>query len=274
MIKIQYADLINFIRSIDKIKNLRLVYQSNFRHPEIYLYGENGLLTNWGKIYNFYSSHLYLFNVFNKIIESITNTLNLIKQEDVYNGIINKVDYKEIILSICIDVENLESLTYDIFSNSTLLQFFSYIFQPDTLMYRLNLLYPEEQWDFIPDESKKDIQEGAKGLIVGTPTASAFMFLRALEGCLRKLYTALKGEPVKKANFNAVLSFLEEYYLNDNNEEINRQLKFLKYIKDEFRNPSAHPEKHFSQNEAEQLFQVVNVAISRIYYLYKIAPKD
>ena len=42
-----------------------------------------------------------------------------------------------------------------------------------------------------------------------------------------------------------------------------RHLDLLNYIKDEFRNPSAHPEKTFKQSETEQLFQVVNVAISQ-----------
>jgi len=52
-----------------------------------------------------------------------------------------------------------------------------------------------------------------------------------------------------------------------------RQLDLFNYIKDEFRNPSAHPEKTFTQSETEQLFHVVDVAIDKIFRLHSSLKK-
>lgn len=268
MFKVQYSNLINFVRSVDKIKNFRLVYQSSFKHPDIFLYGDGGLLTHWNRIEDFYQKHLLNFRVFDELVLGIVQSLKHIKQEDLDDGIIKKDEYKDEILSICTNVDKIDLLVNDIYSSSTILQFFNFTFQPDTLMYNLNLVYPQNVWDYIPASSKIDIGEGAKGLVVGIPTASAFMFLRALEGCIRKLCVKLScPKPIDNLTFGSALDFLGEYYL-DKGDAIKRQMQFLKYIKDEFRNPSAHPEKSFSQYEAEQLFQVVNVAINRIFDLY------
>lgn len=95
------------------------------------------------------------------------------------------------------------------------------------------------------------------------------MFLRALEDCLRKICSSLPGND-KQLMFGAAIDLISKEKTKFSIEEKNfdRQIAFLRYIKDEYRNPSAHPDKSFSQKEAEQLFQVINVAIDKLTYLY------
>lgn len=192
-----------------------------------------------------------------------------INEQDLDNGYIPKDDYRDLVLSICSYIEKLDLFVSNYFSGSTLLQFINLTFNTDSLMFNVQYYYSDIVWEFIPDHSKQDIREGARGLIVSTPTSSAFMFLRGLEGCLRKLCEKLKYPyPTNKLTFGSAIQFLEKYYSERDDDRIIRQISFLRYIKDEFRNPSAHPEKTFTKDEAEQLFQVVNVAIYRIYELY------
>ncbi len=91
------------------------------------------------------------------------------------------------------------------------------------------------------------------------------MFLRALEDCMRQLCVTITKDD-KQRMFAEAIGVLKDNSdkFDMDSKELNRQVQFLSYIKDEFRNPSAHPEETFSQREAEQLFQIVNVAIDKL----------
>jgi hypothetical protein len=267
MFRIQYLDIVNLIRAIDKIKSLRIVFQKSLRTQEIPLYGENGLYTNLLEIDKFYKKYLADIDYTDEIMMQVQSQLNEIRSTDFDEGIISKDVYREVILNIISLAESLETFIGNVYTGSTILQVFNFTFQTDTLMFNLHSLYKNEVWNFIPDDAKRDIMEGARGIIVNTPTAAAFMFLRALEGCLRKLCNDFDLKQNKNYfTFGEAINAIENKFKED--ELVKRQIVFLRYIKDEFRNPSAHPEKSFSQEEVEQLFQVVNVAINRVYDLY------
>lgn len=227
MVKIQYTDMISFIRSIDKLKSLRLAYQRSFKHTDIHLYGESGLLTNWACVESFYRKYLIGIDLFDRIVQMVLQDIEEINEQDLDNGYIPKDDYRDLVLSICSYIEKLDLFVSNYFSGSTLLQFINLTFNTDSLMFNVQYYYSDIVWEFIPDHSKQDIREGARGLIVSTPTSSAFMFLRGLEGCLRKLCEKLKYPyPTNKLTFGSAIQFLEKYYSERDDDRIIRQISF------------------------------------------------
>ena len=91
-----------------------------------------------------------------------------------------------------------------------------------------------------------------------------------MEDCLRKFCSAL-DTTTSNMMFGAALALIESKkdLIDMPEKDIERQIKLLQYIKDEFRNPSAHPDKHFTQREAEQLFQFVNVSIDKMSAMFE-----
>ncbi len=276
MEKITYREIVEFIKAVDGVKGLRRIYWQGSTVESVFVDGPQGLFTNLNSIFNFYNRHLIGINTIDTLFNRISEEISMISKEDIENGLFPKLKYKEQILKISDYIENVDDESNNLFSIISIYKFYNFTFQSDTLLYNVHTMYPSEVWNFIPDSSKSDLIEGAKGLLVDIPTGSAFLFLRALEGCIRKVC-----KDINKVNESGFVSFgksikeLEEFFekidLDKKNKDfVSRQLDLLKYIKNEYRNPAAHPEKSFIQYEAEQLFQVVNVAINRLYDLSKL----
>ena len=272
MDKINYQEIVDYIKSIESLKNLKSLYRQDCKFETVYLEGITGLRTITDVLNKFYICHFFGIQRFDDIMNNIFSIIGQISSEDIENGVFSKLKYKAQILQICSLVERLDEETKSLFSVFSMLKFFNSTFQTDTLLYNINFMYPPHVWDFIPLNCKKDITEGARGLLVEIPTGSAFLFLRALEGCIRYLCNNIDGSQ-EEIMFGPGIDYLERFFNSlglgkKEKEFVERQIDFLRYIKDEFRNPSAHPEKSFEKFEAEQLFQVVNVAINRLYELY------
>ncbi|HYN77939.1 MAG TPA: hypothetical protein VES73_09110, partial [Lamprocystis sp. (in: g-proteobacteria)] len=143
-------------------------------------------------------------------------------------------------------------------------------FQSDILFGSIQDVFDPRVWEFIPKTGKADIEEGGKALLFNLPTSASFMFLRALEDCLRKFCGVLDSNSSDKM-FGEALNLIasRKDAIDMPEKDVERQIKLLQYIKDEFRNPSAHPDKHFTQREAEQLFQFVNVAIDKLSAMFE-----
>ncbi|MGI6585795.1 MAG: hypothetical protein ACOX3L_07635 [Lutisporaceae bacterium] len=272
MERIFYREIVEFNFAVNSLKSLRGLYRQSCNINTVLVEGNSGLRSNLDIVEKFYGRHLVSIPPFDDIVSKIRELISFIEPEDMENGCFSKDKYKSIILELCTRIEQLDVETNNLFSVLSLFKFYNFTFQPDTLLYTVNSMYRPEVWDFIPEQSKCDISEGAKGLLVYIPTGSAFLFLRALEGCIRFLCHSIdvnNGELM----FGQAIDFLDKFFSDihlekKDKEFIERQINFLRYIKNEFRNPSAHPEKSFDQQESEQLFQVVNVAINRIYELY------
>ena len=147
-------------------------------------------------------------------------------------------------------IEKLDQEMMHYYSINTLFQLSNITFNSDILFSKIENVFEKNTWDFIPNNAKGDIIEGGKALLFNFPTSASFMFLRALEDCIRKLYRQVAKND-KQVTFGQAIAALEKEItkFEASQPDFERQIDFLKYIKDEFRNPSAHPDKTFTQKE-------------------------
>jgi hypothetical protein len=110
----------------------------------------------------------------------------------------------------------------------------------------------------IPPIVKQDLEEAIKCLKLGAPTASVMVGLSAVEGWLRELYCKLTEKTTKKA-WVQLLKEIKDL-LSERGVAIEPVVVFLNYIRD-VRNTADHPDKSFSQIEAEQVFVATTTAI-------------
>lgn len=124
--------------------------------------------------------------------------------------------------------------------------------------------FTDEVWNKLPKISKNDLDESAKCIICQIPTASAMISLRATEDVLREYYKYKTKQKVGKKGWkNIIDELLSEDSPGNLKYKVNKSLMgHLDYIRDNKRNVAEHPDKIFSQREAEGIFfQVVNTII-------------
>lgn len=96
-----------------------------------------------------------------------------------------------------------------------------------------------------------DLGEAIKCLSYGAPTASVMIGLRAVEGILRQVHTNLTGKESKKM-WKQLLEDIQEDLKNKGIDE-SPLFGYLDYVRG-VRNQADHPDRTFTQLEAEQLF--------------------
>jgi len=109
-------------------------------------------------------------------------------------------------------------------------------------------------WKKLSKVAKHDLDEACLCLAFERPTAAAFLIMRATEGVLRHLYESKTQQPLQGfINWGELTKKLQSQIsplLKDN----------LNHLKNNFRNPVAHPDKIYSQKEAERLLHnAINV---------------
>lgn len=109
-----------------------------------------------------------------------------------------------------------------------------------------------------------DLEETIKCLSYGAPTASVMIGLRAVEGMVRELHKTITGKKSTKAWANLIDEV--ETDLKNKGEQPPLLLGYLNYIRD-VRNKADHPDKVFTQREAEQIFMHVVYTIQEIQKL-------
>lgn len=113
----------------------------------------------------------------------------------------------------------------------------------------------------MPSIVRQDLEEAIKCLRFGAPTASVMVGLRAVEGWLRELYFDLMGKKTKKP-WAALLKDIQSL-LSEKGVPTEPVTGFLNYVRD-VRNTADHPDKTFSQVEAEQVFVAATTAIREL----------
>ena len=113
----------------------------------------------------------------------------------------------------------------------------------------------------MPTMVRQDLEEAIKCLRFGAPTASVMVGLRAVEGWLRELYLDLTGKTTKKA-WAELLKEIQSV-LSERGVATEPVTGFLNYIR-QVRNTADHPDKIFSQVEAEQIFVAATTAIREL----------
>lgn len=114
------------------------------------------------------------------------------------------------------------------------------------------VIFDDELWDNLGDLAISDYSDAAKCILMGASTPAAMITLRAAEEAVRMYYRhKIVEDPGKKA-WGTLINELKRQ--TNSNEEL---LEYLNYIRKSKRNLAQHPEKIYSQREAERIFMEV-----------------
>ena len=118
-------------------------------------------------------------------------------------------------------------------------------------------LFPEELTNQIGDKSSNDIRDAVWCLVYSLPTPAAMLLFRTAEGELRKYVKKVAGEPCDKWYKN-----LEKLEKSDKaNRSIKKEFDWLK----DKRNEVEHPDKRYTQDEAEEILHRLSGLLKSIY---------
>jgi len=139
-------------------------------------------------------------------------------------------------------------------------------FSLDSLMNKPWQMFAQDVFVRLPLVAVYDVTEGFKCIVLARATAAAFHLLRATEATLREYYNNIvKRGRVKKPMWGNMVKHLRER--RKPNEIL---LKRLDYIRDNYRNPTAHPDARYTIEEAQDL---LGVCIDVMNPMAKTLPK-
>lgn len=208
MKKILFQDLKALIEVFADAESQRMIL-SHSAADQFFWRGNNGFYTKIQKLYSFY--HKYLSNNENvgKILYLISESVKKVTEPEFEKQVINLHDNKKTIYELLNIIEFLEQEINNYYSINTLFQFSNVSFNSDILFSKIEAVFEDVTWQYIPESAKGDIIEGGKALLFGLPTCASFMFLRALEDCIRKLCQQLKHD-TKNQTFGKAINILEK----------------------------------------------------------------
>jgi len=131
----------------------------------------------------------------------------------------------------------------------------------ENLQKNISQLFAENIFNNLSDQAQKDFSEAGKCLAFERYTASAFHILRGTEDALRNYY-------LNKVKKNRVKPLLWDKIVKDLCTKKNIPkglLAVLDSIREDFRNPTAHPEKFYGEDEVQSLFTHCIDVVNRIY---------
>jgi hypothetical protein len=123
----------------------------------------------------------------------------------------------------------------------------------DKLTVQQETLFPAGVFGELPDIAKYDVREAGMCIAFERATAAAFHVLRATEAVLRELYCrTVKQKRVKCPTWGNISSDLA----TRKKKPSATMMKNLDYIRENFRNPTNHPEIRYDIEEAQSLFNL------------------
>lgn len=170
---------------------------------------------------------------------------------------LNSDDTKELfdIMDKLLFVLNAESLTKYIFIVS------EKRIDVDKLIFDIKTLFAEDVFNLLPGGVKWVYIESGRCLAFECSTASAFLALRGVEGLLRFLLSKLAPKiDTSKMNWGPLITHLKKLSI----PELSVLLDNLDRIRDNYRNPTNHPEKIFNIEEAQDLFNMCVGVVNEI----------
>ena len=124
--------------------------------------------------------------------------------------------------------------------------------QVDKLLNDVRVLMPPDVFDSLPSIAQYDFEEAGKCIAFERPTAAAFHILRGTEAVLKNLYlNVIKKGCLAKPMWGNMVEALKNRKRNRPPKPL---LDDLEKIKDNYRNPTQHPEKIYDIEEAQDLF--------------------
>ena len=141
------------------------------------------------------------------------------------------------------------------------------------LLNNVSALFPSRVFGSLHEVAQYDFQEAGKCILFERPTAAAFHLMRGTEMVLRQFYRAKTGKDSGDTPWGPIIAELKKTE--------DRQLKplydHLNNIRENFRNPTQHPDKIYSIDEAQDLFgvciDVVDQMIPIILQLQEKSPE-
>jgi len=121
-------------------------------------------------------------------------------------------------------------------------------------------LFGENVFSGLPDICQKDFDEAGKCIAFERHTAAAFHLLRATEGMLRVYYE----HKVKRNRVKQLLWYNITQHLKGKRGVPDSLIAVLDSLREEFRNPTAHPEKIYNSDEVQTLFTHCIDVVSRL----------
>lgn len=119
-------------------------------------------------------------------------------------------------------------------------------------------------WNKLSTVSKKDLQDAGLCLLSGIPTPVVMLCLRVVEGVFRKYYKKKTGKKVDgKRWVNCI------YDLRGKSNVNQTLIGHLDFVRKYERNPAQHPDKRFSQRQAENIFLRGAEIIEEMYEDFK-----
>lgn len=121
----------------------------------------------------------------------------------------------------------------------------------------------QETFNKLPSIAQYDIKQAGKCIAFETPTAAAFHLLRATEGTLRAYYCHfIKRERLPRPMWGDMIVALKAR--NRKPKPNKTLLDHLNNIRNNFRNPTGHPDMIYGMDEAQDLFGVVVDVLNRM----------
>jgi hypothetical protein len=125
-------------------------------------------------------------------------------------------------------------------------------FRSDYLIKRPSALFASGVYDKLPKLAQLDFAEAGKCLAFERPTAAAFHMLRGTESTLRNYYC----EKVRRKRSVLMWGPMIESMRSMPRRFPEVLLNHLDHIRTSFRNPTAHPEKIYDIDEAQDLLSI------------------
>jgi len=121
-------------------------------------------------------------------------------------------------------------------------------------------IFDKKVWKELPKIAQSDFSDAAKCLLAGAATPATMVGLRGIEAVIREYYALKTNKPAEKENLFDVIKELQQM------PQINKKLLgYIDYIRAEKRNIAQHPNKVFTQREAERTFMGIVCATHDIY---------
>jgi len=138
------------------------------------------------------------------------------------------------------------------------------------LMDNVPALFAKNSFDKMPDIAKFDFKEAGKCIALERPTAAAFHLLRGTESVLRYYYECtVKRNRIKNLNWGLITDSLR----NQKKPPAATLLNNLDNIRSNFRNPTQHPEKTYTLDDAQDLFGLCEDVVNRMVSLISVPTK-
>ena len=130
------------------------------------------------------------------------------------------------------------------------------------LLFEVRSLFAKDVYDFLPPLIQRDFKEGGRCIAFELPTSAAFNILRGVEGLLRTLLKKLAPQTnVSKLPLDPVIKSLRA--LKDGS--LSTLLDICDRIRDNYRNPTFHPEMVYNIEDAQDLFNLCVGVVNDIF---------